>query len=693
MELLLTPCRIGGVTIKNRVVMTAANLGWCYGGYVTDKVTAFYKRRAQGGVGLIIAGAAGVDPVRVNKVGMMQVYDDCFIPGLRKLTEAVHEEGSAIFLQLMHAGAYARQSEHNGLQAVAPSPLQSSFTREEARDLSREEIREIIEYFADAAMRAQKAGFDGVELIGSAGYLIAEFLSPATNRRTDAYGGSTENRTRFLIEVIEAVRERVGDTFPVIVRLSGTDFVPGGNGPEEVVRIARLIEGKVDAINVTGGWHESRIPQITYNVPYGMFLYLAHAVKEAVCVPVIGCNRITAEVAADAVRRGNCDFAGMCRALIADPDLVRKYAEGKVSMIRPCLACNQECLERIFRADSLGCAINPSVGREGSTLQYRDSGARILVIGAGVSGLAYAAQASKNNQVTVLEKTDQVGGSGQLVARLPYREDVRRYINYLFLSCIENRVEFRRGISADAQMIVNSLLEGKYDKVVIATGSRARTDLYPCSPDAEVISAEDCIRMDSIRSSRIVIIGSGYKAVQTAQYCRKARSHFLERRNFLRRYDPDSEKYASAAMKWDEEEITLLAAGKNVGGGFGGSTRWMMIEELRHSGIRVIREAGVKRIEKGGVVYEKDGRELLLPADLIVMAREWEPDSLPARLNDMILPEENLTFSPKKEKDLQTRIAVIGDARHLGRISEAVRDAFATSMMYREEQKEAAAAP
>ena len=269
-----TPLQIGQCRLKNRFVMTACNLGWCENGYVSGRVVDFYRMRAKGKTGLIIAGAAGVDPVRINTAGMMQVCHDRYIPGLRSLAFAVHNQDSRIFLQLMHAGAYARKKEHAGAQALAPSGGLSRFTGEYAREMTLEEIRLCTEYFADAAERARKAGFDGVELIGSAGYLIAEFLSAATNRRQDAYGGSLENRCRFLREIIHKIRSRCGE-YPVILRLSGSDFTEGGNTPEEFLLLARMLESEVDAFNITGGWHESTVPQITYNVPRGMYLYLA----------------------------------------------------------------------------------------------------------------------------------------------------------------------------------------------------------------------------------------------------------------------------------------------------------------------------------------------------------------------------------------------------------------------------------
>lgn len=237
-----------------------------------------------------------------------------------------------------------------GIPAVAPSSYYCNFTKETANELSVKEISDIVTYFKEAAIRAKAAGFDGIELIGSAGYLIAEFLSKATNHREDDYGGDLRGRTKFLLEIIGAVREAVGESYPVIVRLSGSDFISNGNSFGELIEIGKLIEEKVDAINVTGGWHESGVPQITSNVPRGMYLYLAKAMRDTVTIPVIGCNRLGAKEAAEAVEKGYCDMAGILRGLIADPYLVKKWSEGNSGAIRPCLACNQGCLALFFPA-------------------------------------------------------------------------------------------------------------------------------------------------------------------------------------------------------------------------------------------------------------------------------------------------------------------------------------------------------
>lgn len=715
MRLALTPCFIGKCEIKNRFVMTAANLGWCEDGFVTEKVVNFYRERARGQVGLIIAGAAGVDPVRVNQTGMMQIYDDRFIAPMGKLTEAVHEEGGKIFLQLMHAGAYARQEEHRGMTAVAPSRYVCPFTREKAEMLEEKEIRQIVSYFRDAAVRAKTAGFDGVESIGSAGYLIAEFLSKAVNHRTDAYGRGTVGRTRFLMEILDAVRAAVGKTYPVMVRLSGADFIPGGNGPEEVRVIAGLIEKKADAINITGGWHESQVPQITYNVPAGMYLYLARTVKEAVSIPVVGCNRLNVAKAAQAIEDGSADMAGILRGLIADPYLVKKYQDGREDAIRPCLSCNQKCLDAIFSGGGIGCVVNPVVGREGELL-FQDSPdtqigpggrlestlatpRRLLVIGAGISGMVFSILAARQGyEVTIWEKSSRYGGAGNTVAAIPDRETVQEYMDYLFRQCLDAGVQFcwwkeagqeelkeilaeetmQSGTAAqnqDTQNIAGEPQEG-FAKIIFATGAGWEPPAYEQTEDARVYSPEECIeivrREGALPGRNIVVIGSGYKAVQTAQFCVDARKEGDREQRFLERFAPEQIALANNIMRWGKSSVTLLAPGGKAGGGFGKSTRWMMLREIKEKGVKVETKAEVKRLEAGQVIYRQEGEEKTAPADMIVLAQGWKPGQ-PFSGEEKAIPE---SFTEK--------IVIIGDAEKPGRISEAVNDAFHAAMTLKE---------
>lgn len=717
MKLALTPCMIGSCKVKNRFVMTAANLGWCENGFVTEKVVDFYRERARGQVGLIIAGAAGVDPVRVNQTGMMQIYDDRFIAPMKKLTKAVHQEGGKIFLQLMHAGAYARQDEHRGQKAVAPSEYVCNFTREKTEALTAEEIRRIISYFRDGALRAKAAGFDGVELIGSAGYLIAEFLSKAVNHRTDAYGRGLVGRTRFLQEILDAVREAVGEEYPIMVRLSGADFIPGGNGPEDAAAIAGLIEKKADAINITGGWHESQVPQITYNVPDGMYLYLARTVKETVSIPVVGCNRLSAAKAAQAIENGSADMAGILRGLIADPYLVKKYQEEREDAIRPCLSCNQECLDAIFSGGGIGCAVNPAVGREGELSCFGEAAPRrLLVIGAGISGMVFSILAAQQGyEVTVWEKSSRYGGAGNAVAAIPNREAVQQYMDYLFRKCIRAGVKFCWHKEAMAEDLQEILAEGTrwekgragkpdmendagekpdkgFDKVIFASGAGWGPQVYEQSEDAKVYAAEECIRIvrrEGVLPGRnIVVIGSGYKAVQTAQFCAAAVKTGDKEQQFLERFAPEQVSFANNIMRWGKPTVTLLAPGGKAGGGFGKSTRWMMLKEIKEMGVKVETRAEVKQILAGRVIYAQAGEEKTAPADMIVMAQGWKPGILPGggpgekkrspQPGQLSGREEAIPASFTK------KVIVIGDAKKPGRISEAVNDAFHAAMTLKE---------
>ncbi|MDO4554856.1 MAG: FAD-dependent oxidoreductase [Lachnospiraceae bacterium] len=676
MKAVLSPCKIGSCEIKNRFVMTAANLGWCTDGYVTKKVIAFYRQRAKGQVGLIIAGAAGVDPYRINQVGMMQIYDDKFLPSMKRLVMEVHKEGSKIFLQLMHAGAYARPEEHNGVEAVGPSKYFCKFTRSEIQELSKEEIKEITGYFRDGALRAKAAGFDGIELIGSAGYLISEFLSKATNHRVDEYGGSIENRARFLLEILKEIRKAVGKDYPVIVRLSGSEFIKEKNDPEDFLKIGKLLEEEADALDITGGWHESPVPQITYNVPEGMYLYFAKAMKQKVDIPVIGCNRMNVSIAEKAVERGDCDFAGMLRSLIAEPFLVKKYMAGKTDQIRPCLSCNQKCLDQIFSGKELACAVNPFAGKETAKKKTREN-QKLLVIGAGISGMAYALLMADTNHVTVWEQEMTCGGTALAVKNIPNQEAVGAYIDYLYQQCILKEVHFCWKKKADTKQIKQFLLEGTYDRVIIAAGSRQKSFvenrlLAGCEiePGSHMINSEECLKMKKLSGRQIVILGGSYKAVQTALYCKEALKTGDEEQAFLKRYAPEYVTFANNMMDWEESTVTLLSPDRQAGRGFGKSTRWMMLKEIKEKGVTVETDVSVKQILKDRIIYRAGEEEKSIPADLVVLSEGWEKNQ-----------EFHFDETDPLEKELADRITVIGDAKRPGRISEAVNDAFGAAMI------------
>lgn len=669
MKKALSPCWIGRCKVNNRFVMTAANLGWCRQGFVTKRVVDFYEERARGGVGLIIAGAAGVDPLRINQTGMMQIYDDKFIEPMRQLTDSVHKAGSKIFLQLMHAGGYARQKEHQGLKAVAPSSGICSFTGEETQALSETEIRQIIEYFQEASVRAKKAGFDGVELIGSAGYLIAEFLSKATNHRKDDYGGSFAGRIRFLKEIIWAVKEATGKEYPLMVRLSGADFIAGGNQPEDTVKIAQEISKIIDALDITGGWHESSIPQITYQVPRGMYLYLAKAVKNMVSIPVIGCNRMDESKAEHAISHGYVDMAGMLRPLIAEPRLVEKFANDE--SICPCLSCNQECLDAIFSGKGISCVVNPLVGRKKYNADTKETINRenpVLIVGAGISGMTSALLlAEKGFSVTVWEKNLFFGGTSRAVAKLPGRQEVEKYIEYLFQKCVKAGVVFQWNKNAEDQEIRNLLEKKSFGKVIWANGAEWKPQYKICGKPCIYHPAEYILENREVEEN-IVIIGSNYKAVQTADYCIMKKERMDAEKKFLMRYAPEQLKFAESIMDWGKSTVTLVSQEKKIGGGLGKSTRWLMLKEIKEKGVIMETETTVKEIRDNQIICDKEGREIEIPADVVIIAEGWK--------------SRKVNYS--SEENFTGKMETIGDARRPGRIAEAIKDAFCVAGILKE---------
>ena len=326
---LLTPIDVGSIRLKNRIVMPAMHLLYTPEGEVTDQLVAFYAERARGGAGLIIVGGCTIDEYS-GGANMIGLDHDRFMPGLKRLAKEVHSSGALIGAQLYHAGRYAH-SALIGRQAIAPSAITSRFTREEPREMTKEDIKKVIDNYAKAAARAKEAGFDVVEILGSAGYIISQFLSPITNKRTDEYGGNLENRMRFGLEVADAVRKAVGKDFTVFIRIAGNEFVPGGNTNKEARIFAAALAGHgIDAFNVTGGWHETRVPQIPMEVPRAGFAYLARGIKEVVDKPVIACNRINDPMLAERlIIDGMADMVGFARGLIADPMMPEKLMQGR----------------------------------------------------------------------------------------------------------------------------------------------------------------------------------------------------------------------------------------------------------------------------------------------------------------------------------------------------------------------------
>jgi len=670
MSKLYSPGKIGALEIRNRLIMTPMHLAYCPDGEVSDQLVEFYRLRAQGGVGLIVIGAVGIDPLRINQHHMVQMDDDRFIPGLRRLTDAVHSAGAKIFPQLWHGGRYARSKEYSGLQAVAPSAVFSRFTGETPRELTLQEITEIISFFAAAAGRAKEAGFDGVEIVGSAGYLMAQFLSPVTNLRQDKYGGDLRGRMTFGLEVVAAVRQAVGPDFPIMVRVAGNDFIPGGNTHFEARQFCMTLEKEgVDAINVTGGWHETHVPQISMEVPPGAFSYLAKTIKSEVSIPVVACNRMNSRLAEEIVDNGYADFIGMARGFVADPELANKARRREYQLIRPCVACNQGCMDNVFFGKSLNCLSNAEAGREAALMvdgllpaQTKSlKPEKILVVGAGVSGMEYARVAAmRGHLVTIWEESMAPGGQVLLASVPPGRKEFLRLSDYLVHTCRNLKVRMVFGKKATPENVLTEVSAGTFDRVVIATGASAMPEPFPVEGGSYVVQAWDVLRNRVKTGSRVVIVGGGAVGVETALLLAGIGTIDAETLRFLMIHQAEKSEELYRLLTQGSKNVMVVEMYKGIGKDIGPSTRWSMLAELKQFGVQAMDQTRVVAITQKGVIVEKTGGQELIPADTVVLA-------IGSRSNDELYTDL---------KDKIDKLSLIGDAFKPRKMQDAIREAY-----------------
>ena len=657
---LLTPIQIENLELRNRIVMTAMHLNFTPDGKVNDRITAFYEERARGGAGLIIVGGCTINDVS-GPTWMLDMRDDSRIEGHAVLADTIKRHGAAAACQLYHAGRYSHSIAMEGRQAVAPSPIASRFTREEPREMAREDIERTIRAYADASRRAKEAGYDVVEVLACTGYLICQFLSPVTNLRSDEYGGSWENRMRFGLEVADAVREAVGPAFPVSFRIAGHDYMEGGNTNREWTLFAAELEKHgVNLINVTGGWHETRVPQLPMSVPRGGLAYLAAHVKEKVDVPVIACNRINDIFVADEIlRMGMADLVGMARALIADPYLPQKAREERYEEITHCIGCNQGCFDHVFYLQPVTCMLNPRAGRE---LEYSVEKApkpkKVAVVGGGPAGMKAALTAAeRGHRVTLFEKGGVLGGQMNLAAVPPGREEFWTAVEDLEAQLDNAGVELRLECEASAE-----LLRGEgFDAVVVATGARQAVPPIPGIDAPHVVMAWDILEGNADPEGRdIVIIGGGAVGSETAMYVASIGTISGDTLLFLFMNKGEDVETLRELCGRGIKRVTVVEMLDKVCRDVGISTRWTILQDMRNLGIDIRSNAAAKRIEEDQVIVEVEGREEAIPADTVIIA----VGSCPA---DELYREL---------KDGGMEVYLVGDAREARKAIEAIQEGY-----------------
>ncbi|MHB9799374.1 FAD-dependent oxidoreductase [Pseudomonas sp. MT3] len=636
---LLAPLDLGFTQLRNRVVMGSMHTGledrlWDFG-----KLAAYYRERARGGVGLIITG--GFAP---NREGWLLPLGSSLTSGLqvpahRRLTQAVQREGGKILLQILHAGRYGYHP-----LVVSASPVKSPISWFSPRELSERGILRTIAAFVRCAKLAQAAGYDGVEIMGSEGYLLNQFLSPRTNQREDRWGGDLGNRMRLPLEIVRRIRRALGERFIISYRLSLLDLVDGGNRWDEVRTVARALEGAgIDLLNTGIGWHESRVPTIVTSVPRTAFAEITARLRRELRVPVIASNRInTPEVAERLLADGHADLVSLARPLLADPQFVAKAAAGRADAINTCIACNQACLDHAFANRRASCLVNPRATFE-TELRYRKARIpkRIAVIGAGPAGLSAACVAAeRGHRVTLFEASGEIGGQFNLARRVPGKEEFHETLRYFAVRLRELGVDVRLG-----RRIIRGELRGEYDEVIVATGIRPRTPQIPGIAHGKVLGYLDVLRGAPV-GEKVALIGAGGIGFDVASFLLAERDGPQPLGDWLGQWGIDLDNATPGGLippvaAAPRRQLWLLQrkAGQ-PGAGLGKTSGWVHRAHLRHHGVRMHGGVEYLRIDDDGLHVRIDGREQCLAVDNVVICAGQEPllELQPT------LPAENLRY-------------------------------------------------
>ncbi|MEA1962447.1 MAG: NAD(P)/FAD-dependent oxidoreductase [Bacillota bacterium] len=632
-NLLAAEGKIGNMILKNRVVMPAMGTGLgTIHGEVSSQMIRYYEERARGGAGMIIVELASVDsPGGRASLTQLRIDRPEFVSGLNELTDAIHSYGCKAMIQLHHAGRQTVPAITDGIQPVAPSPIACKFMKAEPMELSVEQIRALEKKFVIAAVLASKAGFDGVELHAAHGYLLSQFLSPYSNTRTDEYGGSTENRARILVEIIQGIKSKVPG-LAVGVRLNIVDFVPEGLQIEEGVQLAEMIEkAGADVINVSGGIYESGQTTIEpASFKEGWRIYLAEAVKKKVKIPTIAGGVIRdPRLAEELIAQGKTDFVWVGRGMIADPFWTKKAIEGKADQIRPCLSCNH-CIGRSFAGMHIKCVVNPYATQEWRfDKRPQLSGKRVFVVGGGPAGMQAALSLCEAGcQVELFEQSEQLGGVLPIASVPPNKERVGLLLEYLVHQVNQSDIE----LHLQTPFSVEQMEQGRPDAVIVAVGAREIIPVIPGVETARVVSTEDILKQKEMLSEqKVAIIGGGTTACELAEY-------LIDQKN----------------------EVTIIEQRKHLAAGLENMTRLDLLMRLKKKGIISKTMHCVKNVHGKEINLQslRDQTEQQIEVDVIVNACGYQSDhSLFEALKDAGYP-----------------LCQIGDAAKVGGIETALRD-------------------
>ncbi|MFE8974468.1 FAD-dependent oxidoreductase [Streptomyces cyaneofuscatus] len=622
---LLSPLDLGFTTLPNRVLMGSMHIGLEEAERGFERMAAFYAERARGGVGLMVTGGIAPSERACSFPGGAKMTTEAEAEQHREITSAVHAAGGRIAMQILHFGRYAHHPD-----LVAPSALKAPISGFTPNALTGEQVEETIEEFVRAAELARLAGYDGVEIMGSEGYLINEFIVSATNHRTDRWGGSYENRIRFPVEIVRRVRERVGSDFILIYRLSMLDLVPGGSTLEEVVTLAKEIEAAGATIINTGiGWHEARIPTIATSVPRAAFTWVTERVRGAVSVPLVTSNRInTPEVAEEVLASGRADMVSMARPFLADPEFVAKAAAGRADAINTCIGCNQACLDHIFSLQITSCLVNPRACHETElVLSPTRTRKRVAVVGAGPAGLACSVTAAeRGHAVTLFDTADEIGGQLNVARRVPGKEEFNETLRYFRTRLAELDVELRLSTRADA-----GTLDG-FDEIVLATGVEPRTPAIPGTDHPNVVSYLDVLRDGAPVGDRVAIVGAGGIGFDVAEFLTDGGdAASLNAETFFRQWGVDTAYQGRGGLRAPERPKTprtvhlVQRKTTKVGAGLGKTTGWIHRTELRHRGVEMIAGASYDLIDDEGLHLTVTGERRVLAVDTVVLCAGQEP--------------------------------------------------------------------